>query len=237
MAGSWVRADLRGLQPIRQATSALCWLACFRMLYTWKGLDPSTIEGKLRGAGLDYDAACRTGLQPDDFSKAAKALGLTWSAFGQSISASDLQQRLANGPLWAAGEWFKFGLHARLVIGASDDLVEFFDPWWGPGYGGYDLDDLKHQDLIENFVHGDKKSATGTDKLIGRVQLIYWKAPPKVTKVGVDKSGGSGGGSGAGTGSGGSGSGSGAGTGSGGSGSGSGAGTGSGGSTPPTANG
>jgi hypothetical protein len=60
-AGNWVRAPLNGLKPIGQPTSALCWLTCYRMLYIWKGLDPNSMEGKLRSGGVDFNEACRTG--------------------------------------------------------------------------------------------------------------------------------------------------------------------------------
>jgi len=169
---NWVRANLGGLTPIAQPLSSLCWLACYRMLYKWKSLDPNTIEGKLKSAGLDFDAACKRGLLPNEMRDAAKALGLAPMGFGQSISAWDLKQRLTFSPLWLAGEWFKSSLHARLVIAASDDWVEYFDPWYGGTYGM----DLKHKDLLDIFVHGDGKDVRGTDKLIGKIgQLSYWK--------------------------------------------------------------
>lgn len=173
-SGRWVRTDLRGLQPISQTLSTLCWLTCYQMLYTWKRLDPNTIEAKLRGAGLDYDAACKRGLLPDEMQNAAKALGLHPFGVGGSISASDLKQHLLFSPLWVTGEWFQNGLHARLVIGASDDWVEYFDPWYGGTYGT----DLQHKDLVDVFVHGDRAKARGTDAiaLIGKLNISYWRS-------------------------------------------------------------
>lgn len=169
---NWVRPDMRGLQPIGQPLSTLCWLTCYRMLYVWKGLDPKTIEGKLTTAGLDYRAACTRGLLPDEMRGSARALGLAPMGYGQSISATDLKQLLHYSPVWAAGEWFQGALHSRLVVGASDDWVEYFDPWYGGTYGT----DLKHKDLVDIFVHGDQKTARGTDRLIGKFQLSYWRA-------------------------------------------------------------
>jgi hypothetical protein len=110
------------------------------------------------------------GLKPFDFVKAARALGLKAWGYGQSLSAWDMQQHLPKSPLWVAGQWFPFGLHARLVIAVSDDMVDFFDPWYGGTYGM----DLQHQDLLDNFVHGDRANARGTDKLIGSYQLSFW---------------------------------------------------------------
>ena len=170
--GSWVRANLRGLQPIGQPLSTLCWLTCYRMLYIWKRLDPNSIEGKLRGAGLDYDGACQRGLLPLEMPVAARALGLNPAGYGQSISAWDLKQNLRFSPLLIAGEWFRSALHARVVIAASDDWVEYFDPWYGGTYGL----DLQHKDLLDGFIHGDRNQARGTDKLIGKFQVSYWRS-------------------------------------------------------------
>jgi hypothetical protein len=172
--GSWVRADLRGLQPISQSLSTLCWLTCYQMLYIWKGLDPDTIEAKLRGAGLDYGAACKRGLLPGEMQNAARALGLRPFGVGGSISTSDLKQLLAFSPIWVTGEWFQNGLHTRLVIGASDDWVEYFDPWYGGTYGM----DLQHKDMIDVFVSGNRTTAQGTNAhaLIGKLNMSYWRS-------------------------------------------------------------
>ncbi len=166
-----MRNNLKGLRPIGQPFSTLCWLTCYQMLYTWNGLDPATMEAKLRSGGLDFDAACKRGLLPEEMRQAAKSLGLSPVGFGQSISAWDLKQRLSVSPLWLAGEWFRFALHARLVIAASDEWVEYFDPWYGGTYGV----DMQHKDLLDNFVHGNGTDVRGTDKLIGKFQMSYWK--------------------------------------------------------------
>jgi hypothetical protein len=142
------------------------------MLYTWKGLDPDTMEGKLRGAGLDFDAACKRGLLPDEMLGAARALGLASFATGSGISVQDLKDHLVFSPLWVAGEWFQNALHARLVIGSSDDWVEYFDPWYGGTYGM----DLQHKDLTDAFLHGDRNTARGMDKLMGKFQMSYWRS-------------------------------------------------------------
>jgi hypothetical protein len=168
----WARPDLHGLQPIGQPLSSLCWLTCYRMLYIWKGLDPNTMEGKLRSGGLDFDAACKRGLLPDEMLGAARSLGLSSYATGSGISVVDLKAHLVFSPLWVAGEWFQNALHARLVIGANDDWVEYFDPWYGGTYGM----DLQHKDLAEGFLHGDRNTARGMDKLAGKYQLSFWRS-------------------------------------------------------------
>src|SRR5579862_2468579 len=168
----WVRPDLHGLQPIGQPLSSLCWLTCYRMLYVWKGLDPNTMESKLRSGGLDYDAAGKRGLLPDEMLGAARSLGLSSYATGSGITVADLKAHLVFSPLWVAGEWFQNALHARVVIGASDDWVEYFDPWYGGTYGM----DLQHKDLAEAFLHGDRNTARGMDKLAGKYQLSFWRS-------------------------------------------------------------
>jgi hypothetical protein len=169
---TWVRPDLHGLKPLGQARSTLCWLTCFQMLYIWKRLDPTTIEAKLRTGGLDFDEASRRGLLPHhETLVAARALGLGTLAVGGGFSVADLKQYLAYSPLWVAGEWFQHALHARLVTGASDDWVEFFDPWYGGNAGGQ-ADSYKH--LASIFLHGDGNVARGMDKLAGKYQMCYW---------------------------------------------------------------
>jgi hypothetical protein len=170
--GGWVRADLHGLQPIAQPLSSLCWLTCYRMLYVWKGLDPDSMEAKLRAGGLDFNAACKRGLLPDEMQGAARSLGLSSFATGSGISTANLKEYLALSPLWVAGEWFTNALHARVIIGASDDWVEYFDPWYGGTYGT----DLQHKDLADIFLHGDRNTARGLDKLAGKFQMSYWRA-------------------------------------------------------------
>jgi Papain-like cysteine protease AvrRpt2 len=167
----WVRADLRTMTPMGQRLSSVCWLTGYEMLYTWKGLDPKTIPDKLKAAGVPYDQACITGLRPVDNYKAAKALGLTPAGFGQRISSVDLKERLRWSPLWLAGEWFPSALHVRVVTGASENWVEYIDPW----YGGTSGLDLTHKDMIDVFIQGDGNHVRGTDALIGNMQMSYWK--------------------------------------------------------------
>ena len=172
----WVRPPLRTLRPLRQICSTLCWLTCYQMLYTWKGLDPNTIEGKLRRAGLDYHSATLRGLYPHEFLTAAIALGLRAEGFGQPITILDIKAALKYSPLWISGEWFRGSNHSRVVIGANDDWVEYYDPWWGGTAGGYYADDLKHKDLAQTFLHGDgSPSLRGTDSVFQSLPLQYWK--------------------------------------------------------------
>ncbi len=103
---------------------------------------------------------------------AAKSLGLSSFAMGSGITAANLKQYLALSALWVAGDWFCYALHARVVIGASDDWVEYFDPWYGGTYGT----DLQHKDLADIFLHGDHNTSRGMDRLAGKFQMCYWRS-------------------------------------------------------------
>jgi hypothetical protein len=142
------------------------------MLYTWAGLDPSTVPDLLKAKGIDYATSCVTGLQDDDFRPAANALGLSSVCWGRSITVSDLKEYLTKSPLWLAGKWFPSAKHVRVITGASDDSVEYFDPWW---FGEPSADDLTHIEVIDGFLHGDGKSTRGADALSGKFQMSYWK--------------------------------------------------------------
>jgi len=169
--GKWVRVNRHGMSPKGQATSTLCWLTCFEMLFQWKGRDSSEIEPALRKAGIDVDTARLHGLLPKDNDAAAQALGLDYLVSGGSLSSQQLQHYLYSSPLWIAGMFFPGGLHVRVVTGASQEFVEFIDPWYG-GTAGYDLE---HKDTIDNFVHGTKNApGTDTPRCRGYAQLLYW---------------------------------------------------------------
>lgn len=63
MGSDMVRAPLNGMTPKAQRLSTLCWLTCFEMLFTWKGLDPAEIIPELKAGGIDTDEAFKTGLK------------------------------------------------------------------------------------------------------------------------------------------------------------------------------
>jgi hypothetical protein len=169
----WVRPELRGLKPMGQSFSTLCWLTCYQMMYIWKGLDPTTIESKLRGAaGVDFAGACTRGLLDDEMPGAAQALGLATVAEPGGITLAHLKVYLRVCPLWVAGEWFQNGKHVRLLVGAGNYHVEYFDPWWGGNAGGQAE---KHTEIIDTFLHGDGKTVHGMDKMAGKHQLQWWR--------------------------------------------------------------
>ena len=169
-----VRVPLNGMTPLPQQTASLCWLTCFKMLFTWKGLDPAEIVPKLKASGeIDVDEAFKAGLKLRDNRKAAKALGMGYTGLGQSVSAYDLKSKLAYSPIWTCGKWSSGNnTHIVVVTGASEDEVEFFDPWYD--VSPLDVEGTKKR-FLDWFVHGNKTNVTGTDYAMGWFQLIYWK--------------------------------------------------------------
>jgi hypothetical protein len=94
-----------------------------------------------------------------------KAVGM-----GQSYTASDFQSRLPSSPLWIAGKWNPKSFHIVLLVGCSDDQVEFIDPWWTGEETA-----TRSQRFLNDFVHGDGKSVNGTDFCSTRIgSLAYW---------------------------------------------------------------
>jgi hypothetical protein len=56
------------------------------------------------------------------------------------------------------------------MIGASDDQVEFIDPWWQ----GVEEASTSRMSF-DRFVHGDGKTARGTDHYLGQIGgLAVW---------------------------------------------------------------
>ena len=167
------KASIDKLKPVGQNTASLCWLASLEMLFSCKDKDTSEIEKKLKDGGIDVKQARTTGLKIADNKMAAVSLGLEHCAFGQSLRAEDLTSRLTISPLWACGKWPHIGnLHAVLVVGASDDQVKFYDPWYD--IGPWEVSDAKTRSL-DYFVHGDGKTNNGADFAQGWIQLMWFK--------------------------------------------------------------
>mgnify|MGYP002336459182 CR=1 FL=1 len=174
MGSDMVRAPLNGMTPKAQRLSTLCWLTCFEMLFTWKGLDPAEIIPELKAGGIDTDEAFKTGLKLNQNLKAAKALGMGATGLGQSVSAWDLKERLKMSPIWTCGKWTAANnTHIVVVVGASESTVEYYDPWYD--VGPWEVSDKKSRGF-DWFVHGNGKDVKGTDYATGWYQLIYWKA-------------------------------------------------------------
>ncbi len=160
---------MKNMQPMAQDTATTCWLTCLKMLLQWKEADYSTeaIRTKLVGTGILWDDACSTGLKTRDYMRAAKALGLHPWGCGTSWSPSDFGKWLTMGPVWVAGRWSTDYSHNVVVIGASDEQIKYIDPWW---------EGVKEATVTTRsadwFIHGDRKTAPGTDFYLGKIGAI-----------------------------------------------------------------
>jgi hypothetical protein len=168
-----VRPPLKGMTGEAQSLSTLCWYTGFRMMYRWKGWDTSGIVGKLEEAGIDVDAARQSGLRLSDNKKAGMALGMKVRGYGQPVTAYNLKQCLGSSPVWATGRWFPASNHVVVLISASDDWVEYFDPWWvGTPEDAYSTKTRS----TDWFLYGDRKECNGLARTFQWYPLMFWGA-------------------------------------------------------------
>ena len=124
-----VRAPRTANLAISQASRMTCWLACFKMLYCWKGKDISLVEKLLKNVeGLKLDEAKSRGLLPREYAVAGRALDL--SAYTYQLVTHDLEIELTHhGPLWCSGYWNGFS-HVVLIVGVdkAKDMIYWIDP-------------------------------------------------------------------------------------------------------------
>jgi hypothetical protein len=165
-----VEVSLGNLKPRAQVLASTCWLTCYQMLYEWKGADRTTIEGKIKGAGVDWDEAVKTGLKNKDDKKSGDALGLSCWASSDGWNAREFKNfiKSGSGPIWVAGKWQTTG-HVVVVIGASDDHVKFIDPWW------------QGNPEAEIKTWASDSFQAGTNQFHGFYGLQFWKSTPKPT--------------------------------------------------------
>ena len=127
------------VEPIAQAKTVTCWLACYRMLYKHKKKSERELFKRLAKAKIPTDEA----LDITQWGRAAGALGLSGKPV-KTLRASfdNLFEALEiHSPIWCAGNFLPGNVsakgHAVLLIGASekesrkgDDRyrVTFIDP-------------------------------------------------------------------------------------------------------------
>ena len=120
-----IRYRVRG---IAQVNSKCCWLACYKMLYDWKGKKASAVTPKIQKAGI----STTKGLVPKDWYKARNALGLSSISYSHLKTASGMRWCLSKcGPIWCAGDFLNNGPHAILVTGiySKDTMLQIHDPY------------------------------------------------------------------------------------------------------------
>jgi hypothetical protein len=75
MAGAAVKLEIN-VEGLGQYNTSTCWLACYRMLYSWKRKDEKEIPGKIANAGLNYETLKKRGLLDEELPRAGTALGM-----------------------------------------------------------------------------------------------------------------------------------------------------------------
>ena len=129
---------MRGMQLRSQNDPARCWLAAYKLMFTWKGRSPDEVLQALRtktkvnvdgtpppNPGPDDKppypgGALREGLDASDWVTCARALGL-WPVAGGPFSDDWLKGTLRDfGPLLVHGR-FDLGMHSIVVIGYTDN--------------------------------------------------------------------------------------------------------------------
>jgi hypothetical protein len=125
--------------PVLQENSKCCWLACYQMLYDWKGLLKSEVETKIKAAGI----STTQGLDISQWGTARQAVGLTGyrvQFLKEFDNFLDIFQK--HGPMWCAGSFLNGDPHAILIVGArkSDKRLRYLDPYklWQNGGEGYE---------------------------------------------------------------------------------------------------
>ena len=128
---------------IPQVHSKCCWLACYGMVYGWKGKPYWEVKKKIAGAGISMNDA----LYSDQWDKARSALGLKSVAAAQLGDLKMVTHCLVNhGPLWCAGDFLKGRPHAVLVSGIyyGNESLRIHDPYKLALPGG-DIETMGHK--------------------------------------------------------------------------------------------
>ncbi len=125
--------------PVLQANSKCCWLACYQMLYDWKGELVSEATRKITEAKISIT----TGLDSSDWIKARIALGLTGYRVSYLKTFDDFFKVFSDhGPMWCGGSFLDGDPHAILIVGVHPDnkRIRYLDPYklWKNGGEGYE---------------------------------------------------------------------------------------------------
>jgi len=119
-----------------QSDPTTCWLACYQMMFKWKGIsdDADGIKERVKTVGVpmiapppDEDGALQKGLKGKYYPTANGALGLQ-SLKGGELDATELDYILRKkGPIWAT---MKFGSinHNIVIIGYGEENVKYINP-------------------------------------------------------------------------------------------------------------
>ncbi|RYH10112.1 papain-like cysteine protease family protein [Tropicimonas sp. IMCC6043] len=145
-----------------QSIDSMCWFAGYTMLFRWRGMEEKKIRehvwNTLDGAGIDMQDARSTGLKLKDNKKAGMALGLKVRGYGQPVTVHNLRELVRHSPVWATGRWFENTNHVYVIVGVSDDWVEYYDPWYE--YNPNEAMEIR-KSSTEWILSGDSKTRNG----------------------------------------------------------------------------
>ena len=114
---------------IGQGNARCCWLACYQMLYAWKGRSRTEPHERARRSGV----STTSGLYEDQWGKARDAMWLTSYRVGHlKESADNLYEVLRkHGPMWCAGNFLQGSGHAIVVcsIDTESGAIRANDPY------------------------------------------------------------------------------------------------------------
>ena len=159
------------VQPLNQAKSTTCWLACLEMMFQWKNDKGDTSKKKSQICGIidsntDYwaDDLVAKGIAPAECRQVAHALGLQPTGAGD-YTAGILHDIISKkGPVWVAGMWLEGMSHVVVVTACDPDSgnIRIINPW-----KNYDLSDSPRTVSWLNARGDIWKSYEGS--------VMYWK--------------------------------------------------------------
>src|SRR5262249_53051444 len=136
-----------------QADEKTCWLACYQMMFKWKGIsdDAKGITDRLKAVGVpmevpppDGDGAMQKGLNGKYYPTANSDVGLQ-SLKGGELDETELDYILRKkGPIWATMKYGSIN-HNIVIIGSGEGKVKYINP-------GSDLNLLKAEIFTPTLV-------------------------------------------------------------------------------------
>ena len=130
-----------------QANFQQCWYASYGMLLKFHRRNPSEVDAKLAGAGINVGDAKAQGLLDTDYKRAADSLGLqkwsgapfkqspSWYDIGLTDGAEAFLRELQISPLWVSRYIEKGSYHITLAVGYKDTSkghIIYNNPFPGP---------------------------------------------------------------------------------------------------------
>lgn len=121
-----------------QANAKCCWLACYQMLYGWRGRPSSEAVQRAQNSGLNTSDA----LYEDQWGKARNAMGLISYRVSYLTESFDNLSYILNkhGPMWCAGNFLQGSPHAIVISGfdPNNQQLRINDPYEIYKYHSYD---------------------------------------------------------------------------------------------------